>query len=570
MQFLKNLRIRSKLIVLMIVSLIASMVIGSIAIFKLTTLSHEMNTIYEEKTVPSNWISDAVVFNLRIDRIILEMTASKDNNEKKALYKEVNEGIDEVLGNFATLEKMTLTPEEQADLDNFYKQVDIFTEDQNKVFDLALANKNDAAYKLYKTNVKEPRSAMIDSLEHMRQLKMDQTKDINEHNAASVSNLKTFIIIIASVAAILIIVMSMLIIRSITMPMRDLHEQVSALAQGDFTVKGTYDSNDEFGQLTQSFNQMITQLSSVLHQVQDSAKLIDDTSIQLGSNVDESSNAMTHVVQSVQQITEGAETTQQKLQGNVQSIQNVTAQFDVMKQHVDELNALSQIAYEAANTGTSTITANVDQMQHIRSSVEQSNDVIQTLANRISEVDQILKVITGIADQTNLLALNAAIEAARAGEHGKGFAVVADEVRKLAEQSLEAANSIGTILSTIKSDTAHSVSIMEVVLKEAHSGISTTEHTAQQFNEIVQHTENMTPSITTIATNIHDIKREIDVINENGEELLAVSTQNAQNAELVSASTEEQSASLDEIHQSSNGLTEIATNLNTTVQQFKV
>lgn len=80
----------------------------------------------------------------------------------------------------------------------------------------------------------------------------------------------------------------------------------------------------------------------------------------------------------------------------------------------------------------------------------------------------------------------------------------------------------------------------------------------------------MAPSITTISTNIHDIKREIDVINDNGEELLAVSTQNAQNAELVSASTEEQSASLDEIHQSSNGLTEIASNLNTTVQQFKV
>lgn len=570
MQFLKNLRIRSKLIVLMIVSLIASLVIGSIAIFKLTTLSHEMNTIYEEKTVPSNWISDAVVFNLRIDRIILEMTASKDSHEKKALYDEINEGIDEVLSNFAKLEKMTLTSEEKAELDNFYKQVDIFTKDQNKVLDLALANKNDAAYKLYKANVKQPRENMIDSLEHMRQLKMEHTKDINAHNAASVSNLKTLIIIIATIAAILIVSISLLIIRSITKPMDDLNMQVSALAEGDFTVKGTYDSNDEFGQLTTSFNQMVDQLSAVLHQVQDSAKLIDDTSMQLDSNVDESASAMTHVVQSVQQITEGAETTQQKLQGNIDSIQHVTAQFEVMKQHVDELNALSQIAYEAANTGTSTITANVEQMQHIRTSVEQSNDVIQTLANRISEVDQILKVITGIADQTNLLALNAAIEAARAGEHGKGFAVVADEVRKLAEQSLDAANSIGTILSTIKSDTAHSVSIMDIVLKEAHNGISTTEHTAQQFNEIVQHTENMAPSITTISTNIHDIKREIDVINDNGEELLAVSTQNAQNAELVSASTEEQSASLDEIHQSSNGLTEIASNLNTTVQQFKV
>lgn len=570
MQFLKNLRIRSKLIVLMIVSLIASMVIGSIAIFKLTTLSQEMNTIYEEKTVPSNWISDAVVFNLRIDRIILEMTASDDLNEKKALYEEVNEGIDEVLGNFAKLEKMKLTAEEKAELDNFYKQVDIFTEDQNKVFDLALANKNNAAYKLYKTKVKEPRSNMIDALENMRQLKMEQTKDINEHNASSVSSLKTLIIIIATIAAILIIAISMLIIRSIVRPMRELNEQVTALAKGDFTVKGTYDSKDEFGQLTNSFNEMIDKLSAALHQVQDSAKLIDDTSIQLGGNVDESAGAMTHVVQSVQQITEGAETTQHKLQVNIQSIQNVTAQFELMKQHVDELNTLSQIANEAANTGTSTITANVDQMQHIRNSVEQSNDVIQTLASRISEVDQILQVITGIADQTNLLALNAAIEAARAGEHGKGFAVVADEVRKLAEQSLEAANSIGSILSTIKSDTAHSVSIMEVVLKEAHSGISTTEHTAQQFNEIVHHTENMTPRITTISSNINDIKREIDVVNDNGEELLAVSTQNAQNAELVSASTEEQSASLDEILQSSNGLTNIASDLNTTVQKFKV
>lgn len=570
MQFLKNLRIRSKLIVLMVISLVASLVIGSIAIFKLTTLSHEMNTIYEEKTVPSNWISDAVVFNLRIDRIILEMTASNDQMEKDTLYKEVNEGIDEVLGNFAKLEKMSLTTEEKAELDNFYKQVDIFTDSQNKVFELALANKNDAAYKLYKTKVKAPRAEMVDSLEHMRQMKMEQTKDINEHNAASVSSLKTLIIVIATVAALITVLLSMLIIRSIMYPMRQLNEQVAALATGDFTVKGTYTSKDEFGQLSTSFNQMIDQLSAVLHQVQGSAKLIDETSVQLGNNVDESSGAMAHVVQSVQQITEDAETAQSKLQNNVASIQQVTAQFEVMKQHVEELNNLSNIAYEAANTGTSTITANVDQMEHIRTSVEQSNDVIQTLANRISEVDQILKVITGIADQTNLLALNAAIEAARAGEHGKGFAVVADEVRKLAEQSLEAANSIGTILSTIKSDTAHSVSIMEVVLNDAHNGITTTEHTAQQFNEIVQHTENMTPRITTISSNIHDITREIEAINNNGEELLAVATQNAQNAELVSASTEEQSASLDEIHQSSNGLTQIASDLNKTVQQFKV
>lgn len=209
-------------------------------------------------------------------------------------------------------------------------------------------------------------------------------------------------------------------------------------------------------------------------------------------------------------------------------------------------------------------------MKRIQGSIQQSNEVVRTLANQVGEVDEILKVIDGISQQTNLLALNAAIEAARAGEQGKGFAVVADEVRKLAEQSIEATKSIALILSNIKEDTTQSVEIMDVVFTEVHNGLEITEHTARKFQDILTNTSEVAPVLAETTNAVEHIVGDFNEFKDGATTILSIAENNSQNCEMVSAASEEQATSMEDMHESSRSLATMATELHEAVRKFNI
>ena len=148
--------------------------------------------------------------------------------------------------------------------------------------------------------------------------------------------------------------------------------------------------------------------------------------------------------------------------------------------------------------GNQAIQAAVLQMNAIHDSIRELSGVVEGLGNHSQAIGQIIEVITGIANQTNLLALNAAIEAARAGEHGRGFAVVADEVRKLAEQSSRSAEQISQLINTIQSDTKHAMNSMEAGTREVQQGILVVHEAGETFGQIQM-------SIGTVSDQVHDV-----------------------------------------------------------------
>lgn len=188
----------------------------------------------------------------------------------------------------------------------------------------------------------------------------------------------------------------------------------------------------------------------------------------------------------------------------------------------------------------------------------------------VKNTDDVLNFIKRVADQTNLLGLNAAIEAARAGDAGKGFSVVADEVRKLAEQSIEATKSIASILANIKEDTAQSVEMMDVVFHEAHSGIEITEHTARKFQDILTNTSEVAPVLVSATSAVEDAVSDFEQFATSATTILSIAENNSQNCETVSAASEQQAASMDEMHQSSRSLAQMSTELNNVVKKFTV
>ncbi|MDF2565178.1 MAG: methyl-accepting chemotaxis sensory transducer with Cache sensor, partial [Massilibacillus sp.] len=251
-------------------------------------------------------------------------------------------------------------------------------------------------------------------------------------------------------------------ILKITNAMQIMTQLSERLANGDFreTERKIPDRKDEIGRLDNSLIQMRKSLGSLIRQVSDSAEQVAAASEELTASAEQSAQVSLQVAESITNVAGGAD-------NQVMAIDTVAKEVESIGKHIRELihntdRVVEQASGAAtkANLGNQAVAEAVKQMESIESVVGVSAKVVEGLGERSKEIGAIVDTISGIAGQTNLLALNAAIEAARAGEQGKGFAVVAEEVRKLAEQSQEAAKHIAALIHQIQVDTDHAVDAM--------------------------------------------------------------------------------------------------------------
>ena len=570
LKFLRNLKVGKKFVLMITLSLISSLLIGFYAYTQTKSMADDMEDIYEEKFIPNSWISDAIHTNLHIDSILIEMMFIDDYYQKKALQEELNEGTGEVLANFKTYEQMDISDEERAEIDKFYQSVDALSGKQDEMVRLAFSGKTDEAYFLYNSHVKEARANLVEALHNLNDMKSAQTAQISNSNIQKADQTGMNIVLFMIGVAIVLVSLSYVLARSITVPVKELLKNLQFAQNGDFTVRATYQSKDELGSVVNSFNETMNTLQHTLQNVRKSATEVDDNAANLSANIQQSSATTEHVVSSVQEIASGSEQTKKALEDNNILLNEVTSSVTDIQQELVNIEEITELSLQEAKQGAETISANVKQMETIQQSIMESNAVIDSLSNQVGEVDNILQVVNSISEQTNLLALNAAIEAARAGEHGKGFAVVADEVRKLAEQSLQSTKSISDILSSIKQNTTQTVDNMDVVLTEANKGLATTHSSADKFNAIFEITTNVAPLIAQMSETVEKMTENLSHFVENADSILAIAVNNAANSEEVSASTEQQMNATEYMQNSAVALANVASDLNAILQKFKI
>ena len=570
MTFFKNLKVGGKFAMLNALSILSIILIGFYAYSQEKSMADDMKIIYEDKFIPNNWISDAIDTNLRIDRILIEMMFSEDLDEKKALQEEMNEDVEEVLANFSTYENMDLSMEERNEITKFYDAVEDLTGKQDAVIELAVKGDNEKAYALYLSNIKEPRKNLVEALHNLKDIKETQTATISTKNLEKANETGERIILMVIIVAILIIGLAYVFSRAILIPVRELLQNIQQAQKGNFTVRANYQSKDELGSVVKTFNNMMSTIQGALGNVHKSAVEVGDNASNLSANIEQTSTTTGHVVASIQEIASGSEQTKNALENSSIILNEVTSSVSAIQGELINIEKIAGHSLEEAQTGATTISSNVEQMEKIQQSIIDSNQVIESLSRQVGEVDNILKVVNSISEQTNLLALNAAIEAARAGEHGKGFAVVADEVRKLAEQSLASTKSISEILSNIKQNTTRTVENMDVVLEEANKGLDATHSSADKFNEIYSGTTNMVPLITHMSNKMEEMTKSLSQFVDNTDEILHIAINNAANSEEVSASTEQQMNATEYMQKSAQALDKVATDLNEVLQEFKI
>lgn len=388
---------------------------------------------------------------------------------------------------------------------------------------------------------------------------------------ASLTKLKIVYTVLCLLGLILITIGGVIFAKQITSVVVRLKNHAVELSQGNLAVADLeVTSNDEFGDLTNSFNTMKAHLHDLIKQMSSVSEQVAAASEELTAGAHQSAEASTNVAETITKIAEGMQKQNNSIDEAKKEVDAVFTEMQAMTDNTKLIADTSNDTAIAAKTGEQLMNNAMQKMEHIESSVMSSADTVRILGENSKEIGAIVETIVAIADQTNLLALNAAIEAARAGEAGKGFAVVAEEVRKLAAESQTSAEKIKEKISSIQVDTNQAVIAMQEGTVEVQAGTEAINEVGRQFKDIMQ--------------KVSDIKTQIDAFHAassritNGAERIVgavdsideVSRETASHTETISAAAEEQSASSTEIASSSDSLAKMASELQNATNKFKL
>lgn len=346
------------------------------------------------------------------------------------------------------------------------------------------------------------------------------------------------------------------------------------VSKGNLNVSSSIKSKDDIGKLSDSINEMIHKWTHLLKEIKVSI-------FEMAEQTERSSQLLTVNVSNTIDLAEGisiasksvaVENERQKRQAEESAtiIGEITAGIQLIAASSSVVSEISVASAQDADSGKGSVEQMIGQMQTISHSVKQSASMIEGLAERSLQVQEMADTISMVAAQTNLLALNAGIEAARAGEHGKGFAVVAQEVRKLAEQSQAMSQEITTIVTAIREETVTSSDAMKQVMEEVEQGLDKVNQSGQAFMKIVAAVSEVSMQISDVSASVQQMAAGAEQIAASFEHMADTAKKVSSKSAMVSGYTEDQLSEIRDISGLAEELNHISSRLKTAISQINV
>lgn len=343
-----------------------------------------------------------------------------------------------------------------------------------------------------------------------------------------------------------------------------------AQAGGDLTRRLEVKTKDEFAQIASSTNLLIDSIAQLVKRVSSLAENVSSSSQGLMTLADENARTMDSIANSTQDIASDSNEILSSISQSANEMNKLETSMHELNNKALEVQSAATAMQQAAHLGSHSVTQSSHVMLEIEETMASTSATVENLGRKSSDITSIISTITTIAEQTNLLALNAAIEAARAGEHGKGFAVVADEVRKLAEQSQRAASEVTSIVGSIQTEVNSIIAQNETGVQKVIRGVEVTNETTESLQNILQQTEKTSEILNYMVVQIEQTLIYSQDVTSSFIHVSAIAENTAANTELSASAATQGSASMQEINASAVELAAQADDLRSVVAEFKI
>ncbi|MFJ7668573.1 methyl-accepting chemotaxis protein [Lysinibacillus sp. NPDC097195] len=556
MHFFRYIKVKDKLLVLMIVCILSNILLGIFSVDYLRKMSWRASESYAEGLVPIRWLNQLEEAQRQLDLLV---DAGGDYQDIIVILKNIEQPLGH-LEKLAIDKKMTHQLKkyntilaQHKDLIENYQQLK--AQDRQRFYELSYLPVSQQSHAI----LEETQSYLVQRAEEQQQA---YQKDV-QFGYWLLGSVCTFVVL-------LVIFIGFIATKAVNVPTGQLKSLLKRAEQGDFTANASYVAHDELGEVVLSYNQMATEVKQLLHTVTNSAQEVEGMTEKLQQSSEHTSTTTVKIAKDVKNIAELTSTSTTKLASNSASLEEVLYGVQIILEKVRLVESFAQDTASEAESGTEIVHANLTQIQAIKRAVEKSNAAIFNLVERAATIDQMVEVIEKITAQTNLLALNASIEAARAGVHGQGFAVVANEVRKLAEQTVHSTQTITAIVQNIHKDSHYAVQMMEGVLSATQKGVDVTTDTATSFNRIVEKVSTMQPYIVEVSATVQEIAEHTKKVNEDAMMLTSLSDTNAASTKHVAKLTTDQRNAQQQIHDYIKDLRKVSKVLQIAVKRFSI
>lgn len=487
-QFFLNLKMLNKILVSPLVAIVFLIVFGVVSFFGLMSQKSAINIMFKESFIgyqtSADIINDMADVHANIYKVISWANANYEAQKIDDLGKEQMVMIQK---NVTRLEKELgaprLTDSEKRLYQGALSALQEYKKPAEGVIDLASADTSSAT--MFMGTADDMFQILDKALKELLAYKTKQSTQSYDSSMKSFYRVFAVSIAVLCAAVIFSLLISVIIGRMILKPINSTVEVIEEISRGDLTKRVDVYSGDEIGGMAKHFNSFVETLHSTIVEVSKSSNMVSDAAVKLDA--------------SSEQMASGVEQAAAQINSVATASEEMTTTSSEIAQNCVMAAKSSEKANDSAASGEMVINETVSIMNRINEVVKDSALIIRSLGTRSDQIGQIVGLINEVADQTNLLALNAAIEAARAGEHGRGFAVVADEVRKLAERTAKATEEIKTTIEAMQAEAKRAVVSMEGGVKEVEIGAEEARKSGGALKDILDQIGTVTAEINQIA-----------------------------------------------------------------------
>ncbi len=360
------------------------------------------------------------------------------------------------------------------------------------------------------------------------------------------------------------------LLEAISQPIAEIIRIVSAMSEGDLTKRYTGDSAGDLSELAYALNLSLDNLSSLVQTISKYAESIEEKVVDMRVSGSEMASSTREIATSIGEMSHGAQTQVQKVDESSNLIEQILSSSNSMSEQSHSINDAAKKSVENCLRGTNMINDVVAKISEIHGMSQETTESMRVLSKRSAEISRVLAMITEISAQTNLLALNAAIEAANAGEYGRGFSVVAEEIRKLAEDSKNSARIIQDLVDSVQKDTQQAVSITERMNENVTFSVDASREASRVFEEMAASSNQTLEQSKIILEATQSQNNSVTRMVSITESIVVVAEETAAGTEQIASSATELSAGMENYTQMTETLSEIANGLSAAVEKFKL